>query len=121
MTVRPSLTSVPHPIVILSNREPWMNVPLVEPQSIITTSSLTSCASRCLRDTVLSVSTKLHCGPEPNETGSPVSRTASPRSGPLITTKIPPAVCREYDGASSSRAVTFERSLDIPEHEHRTL
>ena len=35
MTVRPSLTSAPKPIAIFSNREPWMNVPLVEPQSII--------------------------------------------------------------------------------------
>src|SRR5690606_12980871 len=31
----------------------------------------------------------------------------------LMTTKIPPEVCREYAGASSSNAVTLERSLDI--------
>ena len=113
MTVRPSLTSAPNPIEIFSNREPWMNVPLVEPQSTIRTSSPISWASRCLRDTVLSVSTRLHCGPEPNDTGSPVRRTASPRSGPLMTTKMPPWFCREYDGASSSRAVTLERSRVI--------
>ena len=59
------------------------------------------------------VRTRLHWDPEPNETGSPVRRTASPRSGPLMTTKIPPWVCREYDGASSSNAVTLERSFDI--------
>ena len=113
MTVRPSLTSAPKPIEIFSNREPWMNVPFVEPQSTIRTSSPTSWASRCLRDTVLSVSTRLHCGPEPNDTGSPVSRTASPRSGPLMTRKMPPGFWREYDGASSSSAVTLERSLVI--------
>ena len=33
MTVRPSFTSAPNPIEIFSNREPWMNVPLVDPQS----------------------------------------------------------------------------------------
>src|SRR5450755_1367165 len=97
-----------------------MNEPLVELQSTIRTSSPTSCASRCFRETVLSVRIKLHCGPEPNDTGSPVSRTASPRSGPLMTTKIPPAVCREYDGASSSSAVTLLRSFDIP-RQHRSF
>src|SRR5688572_28569910 len=30
-----------------------------------------------------------------------------------MTRKMPPLFCREYDGASSSKAVTLERSFDI--------
>ncbi len=44
MTVRPSLTSAPKPMLISLKREPWMKVPLVDSLSRTITSSPESSA-----------------------------------------------------------------------------
>ena len=72
MTVRPSLNSAPKPIAISLKREPWMNVPLVEPWSRSThlvalpAPPSGACATRSCR-----VSTSSHSGDDPKETGLP--------------------------------------------------
>src|SRR5262249_44029922 len=88
-----------------------MKVPLVEPWSRRMTSSPSRAACRCLRETVLSVSTRSHAGEDPNVTAFSRRLTDSPRSGPLITMKTPPARWRVNAGGSSSRLVTLVSRL----------
>src|SRR5215831_5155696 len=75
------------------------------------TSSPSRAACRCLRETVLSVSTRSQAGDDPNVTAFSRRLTDSPRSGPLITMNTPPARWRVNAGGSSSRLVTLVSRL----------
>src|SRR5215471_7159592 len=75
------------------------------------TSSPSRAACRCLRETVLSVSTRSQAGEDPNVTDFSRRLTDSPRSGPLITMKTPPARWRVNAGGSSSKLVTLVSRL----------
>src|SRR5215470_12491012 len=94
-------------MVISLNREPATKLPFVEPWSFTTASCPAGSATRCLRETALSERTRSHEGDEPTEMGSSRSATVSPRSGPWMTTKVPPVVCRVNAGWSSRRLVTL--------------
>ena len=107
MTVRPSLTSAPKPTVISLKREPWMKVPLVEPSRA--PSPRRRRAAPWRDGATPSCRRAPGCTRAPSRTrrASCDSCTCSPRSGPLMTRKMPPGRCRVNAGDSSRTLVTL--------------